>query len=301
MSGGTNNAPYGAPTPTHGTTGTVGITATPTRSETMPASTPTPTQGITPVSGSITPTVGATPTPGQPTPMPTMLPTATPTSATGSGSSWQLIYSDDFNGTTLNSTWGVYNGPHTGGQNYYSPSEVTVSNGMLHLAMEKKTTNGLPYTTGGVAAFALAQTYGRYVFRAKLPLGKGVGPYTILWPQTATDNVQTDLFESPPPTKNEIFFTNHGGPGGTSTQLTAMNDFGNNFHIFDYQWTPGKISLTIDGVYIGALTVDIPNQPMWFGMAVATGDAFTGLPDATTPLPVTFDIDWVQLYKYTGQ
>lgn len=216
------------------------------------------------------------------------------------GGPWQLIYSDNFSGTQLNSTWGVYNGPHGGGQSYYSPGEVSVSNGMLHLKMEKKTTNSLPYTTGGVAAFRLAQTYGRYVFRAKLPLGKGVGPYTILWPNTPTTNVETDLFESPPPQKNELFFTNHGGPGGTTTQITTKGNFGTAFHVFDYQWTPGRISLTIDGKYIGSLTVDIPNQSMWFGMAISSGDAFTGLPDASTHLPVYFDIDWVHIYKYTG-
>ena len=291
VGGATNNKhPYA--TPTAKTVGKPKMT--PTKSPTKP----TPTKTATPI-----PTTGTTPTPvtTQPTAQPTVASTPSPTTTPMAANPWQLIYNDDFNGSQLNPTWGTYNGPHGGGQSYYSPNEVSVSNGMLHLAMEAKVTNGLPYTTGGVAAFGLAQTYGRYVFRARLPLGKGVGPYAILWPQTATNNVETDLFESPPATKNEIFFTNHDGPGGTTTQLTAMNDFGNDFHTFDYQWTPGKITLTIDGTYIGALTVSLPNQPMWFGMAISSGDAFTGLPDASTVLPVTMDVDWVQIYKYTGQ
>lgn len=217
----------------------------------------------------------------------------------GSSANWQLIYSDNFSGTQLNSTWGTYDGPHGGGDSYYSPGEVTVSNGMLHLWMERKTTNGLPYTTGGVAAFRFAQTYGKYVVRVRLPYGKGVGPYAILWP-SSSNGTQTDLFESPPATKNELFFTNHGTNGGPTTQLTAMGSFGADFHTLTYEWSPNKLQFYVDGVSQGVLTQSIPNQAMWFGMAVACGDAFTGNPDTTTALPVSLDVSMVQIYKYAG-
>jgi len=265
----------------------------------------------------VSPTRGATTTPKASSPTATpvpLVPTATPipvttTGGTGnatggnggtSGGPWQLIFNNDFNGTQLNPTWGVYGGPHGGGDSYYSPSEVSVSNGMLHLQMERKTTNGLPYTTGGVAAFRLAQTYGKYVFRVRLPYGKGVGPYAILWPNSPGYMAQTDIFESPPATKNELFFTNHGINGGATTQLTATGSFASDFHILTCEWSPNKLQFYVDGVSQGVLTQSIPNQAMWFGIAVASGDAFTGNPDATTPFPVSLDVDWVQIYKYTG-
>jgi len=259
---------------------------------------------------------GPTPTPtlaptSTPMPTPTSAPAATSSASAGNtpapvgnntntAASFSLIFSDDFNGTTLDPTWGTYGGPHGGGQSYYDPSEVQVSGGLLHVSMERKTTGGLPYTTGGLAAFKLAQIYGKYELRAKLPHGKGVGPYTILWPNAAEPNTaQVDLFESPPVNKTTVYFTNHG-VDGTSTQLTANGNFADDFHTFTYEWTPGKLRFLVDGTEVGVLTKSVPDFSMWFGIAVSSGDAFTGLPDPTTVLPVSLDVDWVHIYKYNG-
>ncbi len=238
-------------------------------------------------------------------PLPTPSPTASKRSSGNNNSNssnnamWTLVFSDDFNGTQLNSTWGLYTGPHGGGRSYYSPSEVHVQGGMVHISMEQKTTNGLPYTTGGMAAFKLASTYGKYEFRARLPRGKGVGPYAILWQAAGNHgDVEVDLFESPPAAKGKVYFTNHGN--GAPTQIVASGNFADTFHIFTYEWTPGKLHFLIDGVDHGILTKNVPNFPMWFALAVASGDAFTGLPDSSTVLPVSLDIDWVHIYKYHG-
>ena len=234
---------------------------------------------------------------------PTLTPTATTTSATKTSSTnpqWQLIFSDDFNGTALGPGWGTYTGPHGGGQSYYSPSEVNVGNGLLNLGMEKKTTNGLPYTTGGIGAFRYVQTYGKYELRVKLPYGKGVGPYAILWPQNGDPSAQLDVFESPPADKSTLYFTNHGGPGGASTQLRAHGSFTASFHILTCIWLPGQLQFLVDGVSQGTLTTDVPHQPMWFGLAVESGDAFVGLPDSSTVLPVAMEVDWVHIYSYKG-
>ncbi|HEV2654833.1 MAG TPA: glycoside hydrolase family 16 protein [Ktedonobacteraceae bacterium] len=219
--------------------------------------------------------------------------------STGSAN-WTLIYSDDFTGSQLSSTWGTYNGPHTGGQSYYSPQEVQVQNGLLRIAIERKTTNGLPYTSGGLAAFGLAQTYGKYEVRAMLPLGKGLDPYAILWPKTAAPNTaQVDIFESPSPTKSQVLFTNHG-VDGSSSGLTASGSFAAAFHIFTCEWTPGQLRFLVDGVLQGTVTRSVFTQPMWFGLAISSGDALTGLPDSATVLPTSMQVDWVHIYKYNG-
>lgn len=230
---------------------------------------------------------------------PTMTPAPTKIAGSDDGPAhWTLIYSDDFNGTQLSSTWGKYGGPHTGGQSYYDPNEVQVQNGLLLISMERKTEGGLPYATGGLAAFRLAQVYGKYEFRIKLPHGKGVGPYAILWPnQLAANTAQVDIFESPPANKGTIYFTNHG-VDGTSSQVTANGNFADDFHMITCEWMPGTLRLLVDGVVEGTLTHSIFTQPMWFGLAISSGDAFTGLPDNTTTLPVTMRVDWVHIYKY---
>jgi beta-glucanase (GH16 family) len=236
-------------------------------------------------------------------PQPTRTATATSTGTPKSGTNpqWQLIFSDDFNGSTLGPGWGAYSGPHGGGQSYYSPSDVKVQNGLLQLGIEKKVTGGLPYTTGGVGAFRYVQTYGKYEFRVKLPYGKGVGPYAILWPQNGDPSAQLDIFESPPADKSTLYFTNHGGPGGSSTQLRAHGSFAAGFHTLTCIWLPHQLQFLVDGVSQGTLTQNVPHQLMWFGIAVSSGDAFTGLPDSTTALPVALEVDWVHIYAYKGQ
>jgi beta-glucanase (GH16 family) len=237
----------------------------------------------------------------RPTPTPKGFnPAPKPTQPTGNNGPWSLIYSDDFNGTTLNPTWGLYDGPHNGGKSYYKPNEVWVSNGQAHIQIEQKETGGRPYTSGGMAAFKLAQTYGKYEFRARLPKGKGVGPYAILWENTpGHGDVEVDLFESPPAAKDKVYFTNHGN--GQPSQITATGNFGDAFHTFSYEWSPNKLVFSIDGVQKGVITKNVPNFAMWLGIAVSSGDAFTGTPDGSTKLPVTLDVDWVHIYKYTGK
>ena len=215
-------------------------------------------------------------------------------------SSWSLIYSDDFNSTHLNSHWITYNGTYAIGNNAWLPSEIKVNGGQGHIWFERKTTYGEPYTTGGMGLMGLSQTYGKYEFRIKLPRGKGLDPYAILWPQTNNHgDVEVDLFESPPTNKNKIYFTNHGN--GHASQIVVSNNFADTFHTFTYEWTPGKLDFQIDGVEKGHITKNVPNFPMWFGMAIGSGDAFTGKPDSSTHLPVSYDIDWVHVYRYTGK
>ncbi|GCE30540.1 hypothetical protein KDA_60240 [Dictyobacter alpinus] len=241
-----------------------------------------------------------TPVPVTPTPVPTAANVGTNPAPPTSSAGWSLILNDDFNGSSLNSPWGTYNGPHGGGKSFYDPKEVQVSNGLLHVGAERKTTSGYAITTGGLAAFGLAQVYGKYEFRAQLPHGKGLDPYTILWPNSQQANsAQVDLFESPPVNKDTLYCTNHG-VDGTSDQVQAHGNFADAFHVFTYEWTPGRIRFLVDGVDQGSLTKNIPNFSMWFGIAISSGDAFTGDPDPNTAFPVSMDVDWVHIYKYNG-
>jgi beta-glucanase (GH16 family) len=224
-----------------------------------------------------------------------------PTASTSQGNGpWSLVFSDDFNGNQLNSQWITYGGVYSIGNSAWDPREITVSGGMAHIQIEKKTTSGKPYTSGGMGAMKLSQTYGKYEFRARLPRGKGVGPNAILWPQASGHgDVEVDLFESPPANKDKIYFTNHGN--GQPSQIVTPGNFADAFHTFTYEWTPGKLDLQIDGVEKGSMTKNVPNFPMWLGLVVTSGDAFTGTPDNTTALPISLDVDWVHIYKYTGK
>ena len=76
-------------------------------------------------------------------------------------------------------------------------------------------------------------------------------------------------------------------PGGYSTA----------FHTYAVEWTPAGVRVEIDG----EARLSDPHttaRPRWVGFAVSTGDPRTGRPDAATPLPAEFVVDWVRVYAY---
>jgi beta-glucanase (GH16 family) len=253
-----------------------------------PTPKPKPTPRVTPI---------PTPPPIIPTPTPpSVVPTATPTPAPSS-SEWTLLYSDDFTSSQLNSTWTPYMGKG-GGTNTYDPNQIQIQNGVLQLGINRQSNGQM--VTSGVGAYGIAQVYGKYVIRAKLPYGTGMDPYALLWPESSQPNMpQIDLFESINVNKDTLYVTIHG-QDGSSSELQVNGDFASEFHTFTYEWTPSGLSFYVDGTYEGILTQSLPTIPMWLGIATDTGDAWEGNPSPSTVFPVSLDIDSVQIYKYNG-
>lgn len=142
----------------------------------------------------VAPPVGSAPTP-----------TPTPTPA----ASWQLVWSDEFNGTELDRTkWtpevSCWGGGNNERQCYTDrPENIVVENGVLLLKAQKETFTGpdrppeiaanpnpqvtQEYTSGKVRTRDLhSWKYGRIEARAKVPAGQGMWPAVWMLPQ---DNV----------------------------------------------------------------------------------------------------------------
>src|SRR5580692_3096625 len=101
---------------------------------------------------------------------------------------WQLTWSDEFNGSSINTanwTYDIGNGSGGWGNNeleYYTslPQNVYVSNGLLHIVALHQPYNGFNYTSTRMKTSGLFTTqYGRLEFRTKLPTGAGFWP--ALW------------------------------------------------------------------------------------------------------------------------
>jgi beta-glucanase (GH16 family) len=93
------------------------------------------------------------------------------------GQNWQLVWSDEFEGDTLDSTkWSYQTG--TGSQygldgwgnnelQYYRPENVTVGNGMLTITSKKENYEDMKYTSGRIRTFKKGGwTYGRPVAKS---------------------------------------------------------------------------------------------------------------------------------------
>jgi hypothetical protein len=210
---------------------------------------------------------------------------------------WRPLFATDFSGSSLPPECVAYEGPQGGvAVNYYRPDEVTVSGGVLHLGMRRLGFKGRPFTSGGVGCRQVVQTYGRYEFRAKTPLGVGIDSFITLWPAEAGHDKDATLVEIlPRPGDEKAYLTNQYGSG--STQVTVPGSFSADFHTYTIEWTPTFFRVLVDG---SPRMTDshVSSRGKWIGFAVSSGDRLTGVPDPTTRLPAEFQVDWLRVYAY---
>ncbi len=259
-----------------------------------------------------TPTPSPTPTP-KPTPTPTPTPSPTPTPAPGSPSGvamptgnipgWNMAFSDDFGGTSLNpAAWGTYNGQPGGDPGgWWDPSHVVVNNGVLELQTYKDPAFGNRWVSGGVSsAPALTQQYGKYLVRFRMDKGNGVAGILLLWPSNGGWPPEIDFAEDGGGNRSQSTATLHYGSNDSQVQQSVTADF-SQWHTMGVEWTAGVLRFTLDGaVWATMSSPNVPSIPMELdaqAQAGTCGDQWTPCPDATTPAHVTMQIDWVAAYR----
>ena len=163
------------------------------------------------------------------------------------------------------------------------------------MGIHRRDFGGKPYTTGGIGCFSLTQRYGRYEFRAKVPLGAGIDTFATLWPENdaAGDAALIDVLAKPGAEKAVL--SNRYGTGTTSRIVDAP--FSDGFHIFTIEWAPTGFRVLIDGQQ-QLSDGRVSTARRWLGFAVSSGDSLSGLPDAATVLPAEFLVDFVRVWAY---
>lgn len=190
------------------------------------------------------------------------------------GKYWNIVWSDEFNGTALNTnnwTFDLGNGFESGGyyvygwgnneQEYYTSStqNVYVANGLLHLVALKQSTNGFNYTSARIKTLGLfSTTYGRIEWRAKLPEGAAFWPALWMLPEDSTyggwpNSGEIDVMENNGSISNQEGGTIHyGGAGGNDdyagqTYTFLPGDSVTNFHTYLLEWSTNAINWYVDG------------------------------------------------------
>ena len=209
-----------------------------------------------------------------PSPSPSPSPPPVPASGgtpqpLGQSGSWNLIFSDEFGGTTLDGqkwTSGWFGTGITGPVNsselacYDSANVTEPGDGNLHLAL-KVTPNtckgySMPYTGALVSSNGLFQyAYGYVEFHVYLP---AAGPGQIAnWPATWSDGQswpadgENDTMEGLGGPACFHFHSPSGGPGSC-----ARGDY-SGWHTFASNWQAGVVTYFYDGVQVGQITTGI--------------------------------------------
>jgi beta-glucanase (GH16 family) len=247
--------------------------------------------------------------------------------ACGVGSSapppWQLVWSDEFDGTTLDATkWTIDTGSSFGTQQQdydtARPENVSVAGGLLTLTARSEAYQGASYTSGRIESSGrFSQAYGRFEASIQIPQGQGMWPAFWLlgddfaqvgWPQCG----EIDIMENRGSDPTTVVGSLHG-PGGDNytagDTLPAGSSFAGGFHQFAAEWEPGVVRWYVDGQLFETQSADtfprsqpwVFDHPFFVILDLAVGGQFGGNVGASTAFPQAMLVDYVRVYARAGE
>lgn len=254
--------------------------------------------------------------PATATTRPTPIPTPTPTPALPG---WEWVWSDEFDGPTLNpDNWLAETGAGGWGNNelqFYTdrPENLRLENGLLVIEARKEDYRGSRYTSARIKTESRRVfRYGRIEARLKLPTGKGIWPAfwmlgenlpTAGWPAAGEIDIMENIGEP-----HTIYGTVHGpgyaGAQGVGASYTLGGDpLYQNFHTYAIEWTPTEIRWYLDETLFNIVReTDVPgpwvfDHPFFILLNVAVGGNWPGHPDESTAFPQQMVVDYVRVYR----
>src|SRR5574344_2739334 len=248
---------------------------------------------------------------------------STDVTAPSTDGNYTLAWSDEFNGTSLNTSNWVYETGAGGWGNseleYYTSrsDNVSVSSGALAITAKKESYGGSQWTSARIKTEVLKDvTYGKIAARNKMPqgtglwpafwmLGSNIGPVT--WPSCG----EIDIMEHVNSAANVVGTAHWDNNGHASWGCPTDSNYWNNFsvdvtqyHVYSVEWTATAINWYVDGKQYMAM--DITNstgsteefhKSFFILLNLAVGGNWPGNPDSTTPSSNTMYVDYVRVYQ----
>jgi beta-glucanase (GH16 family) len=231
-----------------------------------------------------------------------------------------LVWSDEFNGTTVSSDWtfDIGTGNSGWGNNelqYYTDQNVTVAGGFLEIKAKSETFNSQEYTSTRMKTQGLnSWKYGRIDIRAALPYGKGIWPAlwmlgdnisSVGWPSCGEIDI-VEMIGGEGLNDRTIHGTAHWNQSGHSQYGNSYSlpsgKFADEFHVFSIIWDATSIKWLMDDVQYNQLDItpaelsEFQNN-FFLIFNVAVGGNWPGNPDATTVFPQSMYVDYVRVFQ----
>ena len=235
-----------------------------------------------------------------------------------------LTWSDEFNGTVLNTadwTYEIGNGQNGWGNNelqYYQEANTSiVDNDYLVIEARRQSVGAFDYTSSRLITQGKQEfQYGRIDIRAALPEGQGIWPAlwmlgsninSVSWPACG----EMDIMEMVGHNANTVHATVHFGSNGAQHQFVGNSrtlgpnaSYQDEFHVFSLIWEEDHLQFLMDDeVYHEITPADMNgqpypfNQPFFFIFNVAVGGNWPGSPDSTTDFPQRMIVDYVRVFQ----
>jgi beta-glucanase (GH16 family) len=246
------------------------------------------------------------------------------------GQDWQLVWSDEFDGSTLDTTkWSYQTGTGTeygltdwgnAELQYYRERNIEVGDGFLHVIAKQESYGGKGYTSGRIRSINKGDwTYGRIEFRAKVARGQGF--WSAVWMLPTDEEYggwaasgELDIMENVGYEPLTVHGTLHFGGSWPNNESkgTYYNTqdwpFWQEFYEYALEWEEGEIRW-----YVNDFLYQTLGQGDWrssgypfpapfdkrFHLLInlAVGGYWPGSPDGTTTFPQEMVLDYVRVYQ----
>jgi beta-glucanase (GH16 family) len=232
---------------------------------------------------------------------------------TGSGDGWQVIpeLTDEFEGSKLDSEKWHDHDPGWKGREpgVFSPENVAVSEGKLHLTARVETLPDLPkgyhtFTTAAVKSKALVK-YGYFEILCR-PMKSKASSAFWFYRDTPEEWTEIDVFEicgEGDKWKNTYNMNAHVFRTPTEKKhfqkpgkWKAPFDFADGYHVYALEWNKDAVKWWVDGKVVHEMKNTHWHQPLNMMFDSETFPDWFGLPDKAT-LPATFSIEYVRSWS----
>jgi len=218
---------------------------------------------------------------------------------------YELVWEDEFNGTSLDSSKWKVRGVGPRAIAYVSEEAVKVEDGLLKLFALKKGDTLLGSAVGTQDLFM--SKYGYYECRAQVQASKGV--WAPFWIQS-TDiskgedpkiyGAEIDILECFRKLGDDIVSHNvHWAYGPHQQSTHGMQSYlpgvGKGFHLFALEWTPEKYIFYVDGLKFYEVTKGISQIKEYLILSMEYPNSLEEIKE--TVFPDVFLVDWVKVYQ----
>jgi beta-glucanase (GH16 family) len=243
---------------------------------------------------------------------------------------YQLVWSDEFDGTSLDLTKWSY---ETGGggfgnqeKQYYTnrPENLRFENGSLVIEAKKEVYSGNNYTSARInTRDKVAYAYGKFEARISLPSGKGTWPAFWMmgssityarWPLCGEIDIMEHIGSQPTMLSHATHtYEKNGSKGNNWSARKYLDNLEGNYHTYAIEWEEkanegdDNMSFYIDGVKSATIWEQHVNSDdkMWpfksdffVILNLAIGGTMGGtVDDASFNNPVLMKVDYVRIYQ----
>lgn len=242
-----------------------------------------------------------------------------------------LVFADEFDSLGLRADGGVWSTTFHDGQRthtstgerqiYVDADYVTaggvrpgidpfaVEDGILTISADRTPADllpalgGFPYTSGLLTTYdTLSFQYGYLEISAQVPAGQGLWPALWMLRRDYGFTGEIDIMEVLGHDTDFLNSTAHVLENGVRNTIKivreTVDDLAAGFHTYGLDWTEQRITISLDGTELGSVpTPDDLKRPMYLLMNLAVGGNWPGNPDASTPFPAEYKIDYVRLWQ----